>query len=147
MTDLPTLFTIGYEKRSIEDMLWLLRAHDVECVVDVRLKPWSRKPGFSKTKLAASLADGGVDYVHAGGLGNPPEIRELYLAGKPEAGHRAYRRHLSNGASAALEGIIASLGDKRVALLCLERDSRVCHRSVVAQMIAERTGERAVIDL
>ena len=57
MTDLPTLYTIGYEKRSIDDLLWVLRARGVDCVVDVRLKPWSRRPGFSKTKLAASLAD------------------------------------------------------------------------------------------
>lgn len=148
MTDLPTLYTIGYEKRSIDDLLWVLRARGVDCVVDVRLKPWSRRPGFSKTKLAASLAGGGIDYVHAGGLGNPPDIRELYLAGKPEEGHRAFRCHLSNGAGAALEELIASIGDKRIALLCLERDARVCHRSVVAHMLAERAdGERAVIDL
>jgi len=148
MTDLTALYTIGYEKRSIDDLLWVLRARGIDCVVDVRLKPWSRRPGFSKTKLAASLADGGIDYVHAGGLGNPPNIRELYLAGKPEEGHRAFRRHLSNGASPALDELIASIGDKRIALLCLERDAQVCHRSVVAHMVAERAnGGRVVIDL
>jgi len=98
MTDLPALLTIGYEKRSIDDLLWVLQAREVDCVADVRLKPWSRRPGFSKTRFAASLADGGIDYVHAAGLGNPPDIRELYLAGKPEEGHRAFCRHLANGA-------------------------------------------------
>jgi uncharacterized protein (DUF488 family) len=148
MNDLPALYTIGYEKRSIDDLLWVLQARGVDRVVDVRLKPWSRRPGFSKTKLAASLAAAGIDYLHAGGLGNPPDIRALYLAGKPEEGHRAFRRHLSNGADAALEELIASIGHKRIALLCLERDARVCHRSVVAHVVAERGGgERAVIDL
>ncbi len=148
MTDLPALFTIGYEKRSTDDLLWVLQARGVDCVVDVRLKPWSRRPGFSKTKLAASLADGGIDYMHAGGLGNPPDIRALYLAGKPEEGHRAFRRHLANGAGAALDELIASVGGRHVALLCLERDARVCHRSVIAQVMTERAGDgRAVIDL
>jgi hypothetical protein len=82
-------------------------------VVDVRLKPWSRRPGLSKTKLAASLAGGGIDYVHAGGLGNPADIRELYLASKPEEGHRAFRRHLANGAGAALDELIASVATGR----------------------------------
>lgn len=126
----------------------MLPARGVDCVVDVRLKPWSRRPGFSKTKLAASLVAAGIDYVHAGGLGTPPDIRKLYLAGKPEEGHRAFRQHLSNGAGGALEELIASIGDKRMALLCLERDARVCHRSVVARVVAERAdGERAVIHL
>jgi uncharacterized protein YeaO (DUF488 family) len=86
--------------------------------------------------------------VHAGGLGNPPEIRRLYLVGNHEEGHRAFRQHLSNGAGAALEDLTKTISNRRVALLCLERDARKCHRSVVAHMVAERErGKYGVIDL
>ena len=44
-----TIVSIGYEKRSIEDLIDLLVDNAVELLVDVRLNPISRKKGFSKT--------------------------------------------------------------------------------------------------
>jgi len=78
----------------------------------------------------------------------PPAIRDIYLAGDAEAGHRRFREHLSNGAGAAVDEL-AEIADRGpVALLCLERDASRCHRSVVATVTAERlTGERLIHDL
>ncbi|PPJ18215.1 hypothetical protein C5E45_10195 [Nocardia nova] len=42
----------------------LLAEAGVATVVDVRLTPISRKPGLSKTKLSAALAEAGIRYVH-----------------------------------------------------------------------------------
>ena len=147
-TELPTIFTVGYEKRSVDDLISVLKARDVDRVVDVRLTPFSRRPGFSKTRLDAALADAGIDYEHAGGLGNPPEIRDLYLCGNTKAGHRAFREHLRNGASAALSELAATSAQVKVALLCLERDPQRCHRQVIAAALAEQTGgQRLVVHL
>src|SRR5665647_911508 len=55
MPDLPTILTIGYEKRSIDDLIWLLQARHVERVVDVRLTPASRRPDFAEKRLSSSL--------------------------------------------------------------------------------------------
>ena len=49
----------------------MLREHDIETVVDVRELPLSRKPGFSKKTLAATLNLSGLDYVHISALGLP----------------------------------------------------------------------------
>jgi uncharacterized protein (DUF488 family) len=144
-TELPTIFTVGYEKRSVDDLVSLLRAREVDRVVDVRLTPFSRRPGFSKTRLSAALADAGIDYEHAAGLGNPPEIRELYLCGNTQAGHRAFREHLDNGASAALSRLATTSAQAKVALLCLERDPQRCHRQVVAAALVEQTGGRRLV--
>ena len=148
MPDAPPIFTIGYEKRSIDDLIWLLQARHVERVIDVRLTPASRRPDFAKKRLSSSLARAGIAYEHRGALGNPRAIRDVYLSGDTEAGHRQFRAHLSNGAVAALDELAETIGSQKVALLCLEREAHRCHRSVVAAMTAERLpGERAVIHL
>ena len=148
MPDAPSIFTIGYEKRSIEDLIWLLQARHVERVVDVRLTPASRRPDFAKNRLSSALESAGIAYEHRPALGNPLAIRDVYLSGDAEGGHRRFREHLSNDAGVALDNLAESIGSQTVALLCLERDAHRCHRSVVASMTAERLrGERAIIHL
>ena len=142
------IFTIGYEKRSLDDLIWVLKSRDVERVVDVRLTPWSRRPGYSKRRLATALEEAGIAYEHMGGLGNPRAIRDIYLSGDAEAGHQRFREHLRNGASAAVDLVLPIAEKERVALLCLERDPYRCHRSVVAAVTAERlSGERPIYHL
>jgi len=148
MPDSPTILTIGYEKRSIDDVIWILRARHVDRVIDVRLTPASRRPDFAKKRLCSALEAAGIAYEHRAALGNPPAIREVYLSGDTEGGHRRFREHLSNGAGSALDDLAKSIGSQTAALLCLERDAQRCHRSVVASMTAERLpDERAVIHL
>ena len=148
MPEAPPIFTIGYEKRSIEDLIWLLRARRVERVVDVRLTPASRRPDFAKKRLSVALESAGIAYEHRPALGNPLAIRDIYFSGDAEGGHRKFREHLGNGAGAALDDLAESIGSQTVALPCLERDAHRCHRSVVASMTAERLpGECAVIHL
>ncbi|WP_339548507.1 uracil-DNA glycosylase family protein, partial [Pseudomonas sp. RA_35y_Pfl2_P32] len=53
--------TIGYEATTMADFLAALTGAGVERVIDVRALPLSRRPGFSKTSLAASLAEAGID--------------------------------------------------------------------------------------
>ena len=64
----PALFSVGYEGRDLDEFVRLLRAHGVTVLLDVRLNAISRKPGFSKTRLTAALADAGIRYRHARAL-------------------------------------------------------------------------------
>ena len=148
MSQPRTIFTIGYEKRSIDDLIWILQTRGIQRVVDVRLTPFSRRAAFSRKNLSSSLQAAGIAYEHCRELGNPQEIREIYLAGDVEAGHRLCREHLNNGASAAIDALAGTLDDQTTALLCLERDANRCHRLVVAAVAAERlSGEHEVIHL
>src|SRR5579859_4710607 len=70
------LFTIGYEKARLADLVATLTASGVATVIDVRDRPISRRPGFSKNQLAAGLAAAGIRYVGLKALGTPPEGRE-----------------------------------------------------------------------
>ena len=70
------LFTIGYEKRSVDEYISLLLANDVALVIDVRKNPLSRKKGFSKKALANSLSHVGISYRHMPELGIDSSLRK-----------------------------------------------------------------------
>ncbi|HYW06517.1 MAG TPA: DUF488 domain-containing protein, partial [Longimicrobium sp.] len=55
---------------------------EIELLVDVRAVASSRRPGFAKTRLAANLAEAGIEYLHLRALGTPAEGRAAARAGK-----------------------------------------------------------------
>jgi uncharacterized protein (DUF488 family) len=129
-----TLFTIGYEKRTSQEFVELLREADVDVVIDVRETAWSHKPGFSKGALSDALAAAGIEYVHASFAGNPKHLREI--AEDHYECIENFRRYLDVMPEIAreLDALILSyttLGQS-VALTCFERHPGDCHRSVLA---------------
>lgn len=134
-----TLTTIGYEGASMRSFLAALRAADVQLLVDVRAVSSSRRPGFSKTKLAANLADAGIDYLHLRALGTPADGRAAARAGRYDELAKVYGEHLATPeAQEQLEDLIAIVrGGRRVCLLCFEADPGHCHRSMVAAAVNE----------
>ncbi len=141
--DTPVVFTIGYERASLDGVLAALRERGVAVVLDVRELPLSRRAGFSKRQLAAGLEEAGIGYVHLKGLGTPKEGRVAAHQGEmdrfwdiveskmatPEAEH-----DLQRAATIARE--------KPACLLCYEADAHVCHRARVARALTERFGFR-----
>jgi len=127
--------TIGYEGRAQHDVLGLLVHAGVTRLVDVRIRAQSRKPGFSKSTLAAGLAEVGIEYQHLRALGTPLEIRAEFRAGNTPLAREQYRAYLHEDAGAQAElALLAELVDRElVALLCFEHDPRVCHRMVVVE--------------
>jgi uncharacterized protein (DUF488 family) len=78
-----TLFTIGYEGHPTPgSMVTTLQGADVERLLDVRELPLSRRRGFSKTLLSATLAEHGIRYDHERALGNPKVHRPFERAGR-----------------------------------------------------------------
>ncbi len=139
---MPTIATIGYEGRAQHDVLRLLTEAGVTLLVDVRIRAQSRKPGFSKSTLAAGLGEAGIGYEHFRPLGTPIDIRERFRSGAVEEGRSQYREYLRGdpGAAADLERLASIIegGDGLVAILCFEHDPRVCHRMVIVEELAER---------
>ena len=127
-----TIVSIGYESRSVEQLIGALRRNSVDVLVDVRLNPVSRKKGFSKAALAQALSDAGIDYQHKPSLGNPLDNRDPFRRGLKSARAR-YLRHLQNGAASSYGDIIGLAGTCRIALLCYERDHDDCHRSCILE--------------
>jgi uncharacterized protein (DUF488 family) len=143
----PPLATIGYERSPLPEAIARLRAAGVELLIDVRAIAASRRPGFSKTLLSGSLAEGGVDYLHLRDLGTPKSGRIAARAGRTADMAQIFNAHLQTAAAqgALAHAVELSLG-RRVCLLCYEADPACCHRAIVAAEIAARTGA-AVVDL
>jgi uncharacterized protein (DUF488 family) len=133
------LFTIGYEGRSVDELIAELVGAGVQRVIDIRALPLSRRRGFSKTPLREALAGAGIDYVHLKEAGNP--YREL--RDDPERCLALYRAHLDESPQVVAQVQDAAAG-RRAALLCLEREPEVCHRSIVAAALAKRMKTRPV---
>jgi uncharacterized protein (DUF488 family) len=135
------LATIGYEEQTLSNVIGRLKKAKVEMVVDVRAVAASRRPGFSKSMLAASLAEHGIDYVHLRALGTPKEGRLAARAGRTEEMHRIFKRHLEEPAAQLELAKAAELAkSRRVALLCYEADAAHCHRAIVAERLRDRLG-------
>ncbi len=140
----PPVATIGYEKRSLAAYISILQSAHVGAVVDVRETAWSHKPGFSKKRFSEGLGQAGIDYIHARFAGAPKAMR-------PEGATHAeiiarYREHVAASPDIVdqldqLIGECVAQG-KRVALTCFERLPADCHRSVLADELAERKGWR-----
>lgn len=133
IAETPILFTIGYQGRGVDDVLTRLKSSEIAVLIDVRYRPQSRKPGFSRTKLSQSCARIGIQYIHSRGLGTPPDMmRRLGVGGYDAAGFREYRRYLRTQ-SDALHDAERLLERGRCCLLCYEADASTCHRRVVAE--------------
>lgn len=141
------LATIGYETDTQGGMIARLKAAEVELVVDVRAVASSRKAGFSKTLLGASLKDQGVDYLHLRPLGTPKPGREAARAGRIDEMRQIFNAHLEEPeAVLALAQATELAKTRRVALLCYEDDPNCCHRQIVAERIRQ-TLKCEIIDL
>jgi uncharacterized damage-inducible protein DinB len=129
--------TIGYEAATVDAFLEALRRARVELLIDVRAVASSRRPGFSKTRLAAHLADAGIDYLHLRGLGTPAEGRAAARAGRHDEMRRIFAARLATAEAVDDLGTLADIvqGGRRVCLLCFEADPAHCHRSLVADAL------------
>lgn len=139
---LTQLFTAGYSGHTLESFLEILHEHEIEVLVDVREKPMSRKPGFSRSRLSDFLEDNEVEYRHAGELGVPKEMRTRLRAGSEQLGgyFRQFREYLGTQRE-AIDALHELTVTKRCCLMCLEARAEQCHRSVVAEVVASRNGE------
>jgi uncharacterized protein (DUF488 family) len=133
-----TVATIGYEGASMPRFLGALKEAGVELLVDVRAVASSRRPGFSKSKLAANLAGVGIDYLHLRGLGTPADGRAAARAGRYDELRTIFLDHLATHDAQDQLDTLAELvrdGKRRVCLLCFEADPAHCHRTMVAEAL------------
>lgn len=126
-----TVMTIGYQGRTLDQLVADLVSAGVRQVVDVRALPLSRRKGFSKTPLRTALEAQGIGYVHLRSAGNPFRAQDASAADILAQ----YREHLEGAPD-----IVAEVADAAMAmpsaLLCMERHAHECHRSVIAQQLA-----------
>jgi len=127
MSDTP-IYTIGYGARALEELLVVLRANQIQYLLDVRSSPYSSyKPEFSKNALQTSLESNDIHYIFMGDvLGGQPNDPACYTGGKVDydkvAEQPFYRAGIERLHNASHQG-------QRVVLMCSEGKPENCHRS------------------
>jgi uncharacterized protein (DUF488 family) len=139
---MPTvLWTIGHSTRPIDEFLKLLKAHDIERLVDVRTVPRSRhNPQFNTDALAKNVAETGLSYWHAvllGGLRRPK--KDSPNQGWRNASFRGYADYMqSEPFWKALDALTADSRELRTVIMCAEAVPWRCHRLLIADALVSR---------
>lgn len=132
------MWTLGYSGHTPDSFLASVQAARIRCVVDVRSVPFSRKPGFSKRALSASLEAAGVRYEHRPELGASRELLQRKKGGATFSEiAKNYRASLARKGP-ALDALGELVRGQRSALMCLEKDAGECHRGILAAALARR---------
>jgi uncharacterized protein (DUF488 family) len=122
------LFTIGHSSHDFATFLGLLRQHEIQVVADVRSRPFSRFPWFSRPELEKALKENGIRYVFLGlELGARRDERECYVG--PRADYDLIS--LTPAFRSGMERLKTGVQYYRIALMCSEREPLDCHRTVL----------------
>ena len=154
---MKTVVTIGVYGWTLERFLDALHDVDVALLVDVRQRRGVRGREYAwanAQRLQAALAEAGIGYSHHRDLAPTTELRHVQYAeddrlgvGKRSRAELApeYReRYLHEILEPAdLDALVAELPDVS-ALFCVEHDPEACHRSLVADRLAESYGVKVV---
>jgi uncharacterized protein (DUF488 family) len=135
---MATLFTVGYQGQSLGSFCDLLLGHGVSRLIDIRERPYSRKPDFNKKRLAAHLGELGLSYCHLAELGTPKPLRDEVRRSKDYAALFRAVRPLFAAQGDSLDQALSLARSETCALLCYESKAQECHRLVVAELLVER---------
>lgn len=142
-----TIYTIGHSNHSLEEFIGLLKAHEIETLVDIRSYPGSRKfPWFGQEELTSSLPRWSIHYRWLGlTLGGR---RRGVVEGSGNEGWRvaAFRSYADYACfnPAFLKGLGELewlVEQSRVAYMCSEYTHHKCHRGIVSDWLAARGWE------
>jgi uncharacterized protein (DUF488 family) len=149
------LVTVGVYDWTPETFLAALRHAGVTQLLDLRQRRGVRGPQYAwanSKRLQAALAEAGIAYEHLPELAPTTELRHLQYAEDTRQGvgkrSRAvladeYVKRFTTERldQVDLKPLVESMpATGAVALLCVERDPEACHRSLVAERIADRFG-------
>ena len=116
------IYTIGHSTRDIEEFLLMLNNFRIECLVDVRRFPSSRKfPAYNQDNLRETLKNIGIEYVHIEALGGR-------------------RSALKNSPNSIWQLQVIST-TKVTAIMCSEAVFWRCHRSMISDFLKSESYE------
>ena len=130
-------YTIGYEKKTIQQFLELLKRAKVRTLVDVRKNPVSQyKPDFNKDRLEETMRKHEIGYVHYPELGVPSGIRREL----GETGDYGwfFKQYDENVIPKLDEEVDLETLNHPIAIMCVELDPTKCHRHRIALALEER---------
>ncbi|MCA1668655.1 MAG: DUF488 domain-containing protein [Thermomicrobia bacterium] len=139
------IYTIGHSNAPAERVVALLRAQQIDVLVDVRSIPASRHaPEFNRRAFTQTLTEAGIRYLYMGEpLGGRPRDPACYKEGILPRGHADYLNLVDYAKVIARPWYQRAVRDLmhigrewRTAIMCSEEDPRRCHRlHLIAQTL------------
>jgi uncharacterized protein (DUF488 family) len=136
---MTTIFTIGHGNRAIGEFISMLAEARIECLIDVRAYPASRRhPQFMRAAVEESLAEAGMRYIWEGktlGGRRRPSKNSPHVALRNES-FRAYADHMMTPEfRKALDALVELSGATQAAIMCAERLPWQCHRYLISDSL------------
>ena len=156
---MPTIATVGVYEFDGSSFIRAIDAAGVTRVLDVRQRRGVRGPQYAwanSQRLQARLAEAQIGYVHLPELAPTTEMRHLQYREDDRQGVgkrsrvrlspeyvRAYTEQILD--QTPMEWLIERLPVHGIgALMCVEATAQACHRSLVAERLADRFGFEVV---
>lgn len=125
------IFTIGHTNYSVEKFVDLIRAYNINCVVDVRSTPFSKyTPQFNENNIKSELNKRGIYYLKMGNeFGARRNNRELYtIDGYLDFEKTRKDVEFLKGVERIKQGCNKGFN---ITLMCTEKDPFDCHRTIM----------------
>jgi uncharacterized protein (DUF488 family) len=132
------IWTVGHSTRSAEEFSEILKAHNIEVLVDVRTYPGSRRyPQFNRDALSEWFSGRGIEYKHEPRLGGRRTPRtESHNTAWRNAQFRGYADHMETEEfKSGVRELLELAASARVAVMCAEAVWWRCHRSLIADYL------------
>lgn len=143
------IFTIGFTKKTAQQFFELLNKNEVECLIDIRLRPGGQLSGFAKKEdlryFLRELND--CDYRHMPELAPTDEILKKYRKNKNWSEYVDSFEALMD--KRIIPGTLSQtlFTEKTCCLLCSEATPEQCHRRLVAERLEKYWNNVEVINL
>jgi uncharacterized protein (DUF488 family) len=147
---MASLYTVGHSTRTIDELIDVLKAHQIQTLVDIRAFPASKRlPHFNGEALQANLTAAGIRYVWMKALGG---YRRKILDHSPHIAMRnaSFRNYadytLTPEFEKAMDELVSLAKSSRTAYMCAERVYFHCHRMLVSDWLVAHGHEVLHID-
>jgi uncharacterized protein (DUF488 family) len=135
------IYTLGYERKSIDRFFYSVIQAGVAAIIDVRANPISRKYGFAKSTFSTIASKLGIGYQHVPELGIPSKDRRgLGTLDSYTKLFADYENRIASQPRGAVMRTLRAMESEPSALVCMEEDHNFCHRGRLARTLAEESG-------
>ena len=123
------IWTAGHSNRSIENFFTLIEEHKIEVLIDIRSFPTSKIKHFKEEEMKRWLPEHEIEYVWLG----------KELGGYRRGGYEAHMKTelFREGVEKRLE----LARQKRVCIMCMERNPKCCHRRFLTAYLERKRVE------
>ena len=130
MSNINKIYTIGYSSFTINEFINVLKQYNINCVIDVRSKPYSKyHTDYNKPILEKILEDNKLLYRnYAEEFGAQQTDESYYTNGYVDFDKFTKSQLFKNGFNKIIAGI--DLGYTFV-IMCAEKDPATCHRNIM----------------